>query len=222
MILWSLVAYKLPGPSAQPLRRCEPGESNCCPSLDVGSRESTAAAAVASSSGTMGASLSQDTAYLPDEVINNYRRSDDRDLRPISSGEPPALLQALRPRNLLTEEFVEVFSPSLWTLGCTSGTREKERGRVSSFEALAGCYLTSRNWDESSEKLLVTALFQVFDRSSKGSLSRVEMEILLRTSCQALTSLYRTKPVADYVLRDAVKKIFGDKKNGSGPKWRAS
>ena len=51
---------------------------------------------------------------------------------------------------------------------------------MSSFEALAGCYLTSRNWDESSEKLLVTALFQVFDRaSSKGSLSRVEMEILL-------------------------------------------
>ena len=32
---------------------------------------------------------------------------------------------------------------------------------MSSFEALAGCYLTSRNWDESSEKLLVTALFQV-------------------------------------------------------------
>ena len=43
---------------------------------------------------------------------------------------------------------------------------------MSSFEALAGCYLTSRNWDESSEKLLsATALFQVFDRSSKGSLS---------------------------------------------------
>ena len=29
----------------------------------------------------MGASLSQDTAYLPGDVVNNYRRSDDRDLR---------------------------------------------------------------------------------------------------------------------------------------------
>jgi hypothetical protein len=168
----------------------------------------------------MGASLSQDTAYLPDEVINNYRRSDDRDLRfRLALASHQRFYKHFDPAKLvLTEdEFVEVFSPSFVDARLHfRHLDEKERGRVSSFEALAGCYLTSRNWDESSEKLLVTALFQVFDRSSKGSLSRVEMEILLRTSCQALTSLYRTKPVADYVLRDAVKKIFGDKKNGSG------
>ena len=98
---------------------------------------------------------------------------------------------------------------------------EKERGRVSSFEALAGCYLTSRNWDESSEKLLVTALFQVFDRSSKGSLSRVEMEILLRTSCQALTSLYRTEAIRGLKWAETPSRRFlAIKRTGSrSEKW---
>ena len=85
VILWSLVAYKLLGPSAQPLLgAAEPGSNpTCCPSLGVGSlgAQPAAAAVAASSGGTMGASLSQDTAYLPEEVVNNYRRSDDRDLR---------------------------------------------------------------------------------------------------------------------------------------------
>ena len=133
----------------------------------------------------MGASLSQDVAYLPDEVINNYRRSDDRDLRfRLALASHQRFYKHFDPAKLvLTEdEFVEVFSPSFVDARLHfRHLDEKERGRVSSFEALAGCYLTSRNWDESSEKLLVTALFQVFDRSSKGSHSRVEMEILLRT-----------------------------------------
>lgn len=168
----------------------------------------------------MGASLSQDKAYLPEALLTNYRRSDDRDKRfRLALASHQRFYKHFDPAKLVLteEEFVEVFSPSFVDARVHFRHLDaKERGRVSSFEALAGCYLTSRNWDESSEKLLVTALFQVFDRSCLGTLSRVEMEIMLRTSCQALTSLYRTKPVADYVLRDAVKKIFGDKKNGSG------
>ena len=69
---------------------------------------------------------------------------------------------------------------------------------------------------------LVTALFQVFDRSSKGSLSRVEMEILLRTSCQALTSLYRTKPVADYKAGRRQKNIRRQEERSGRRSGRAS
>ena len=93
---------------------------------------------------------------------------------------------------------------------------EKERGRVSSFEALAGCYLTSRNWDESSEKLLVTALFQVFDRSSKGSLSQGGDGDSTQDVVPSFDIIIPNEAGGRLCTADAVKKIFGDKKNGSG------
>ena len=63
----------------------------------------------------MGASLSQDTAYLPEEVVNNYRRSDDRDLRfRLALASHQRFYKHFDPAKLVLteEEFVEVFSPS--------------------------------------------------------------------------------------------------------------
>ena len=113
-----------------------------------------AAAAVAESSGeTMGASLSQDVAYLPDEVINNYRRSDDRDLRfRLALASHQRFYKHFDPAKLVLneDEFHEVFSPSFVDARLHfRHLDEKERGRVSSFEALAVTFVpaaTSRTW----------------------------------------------------------------------------
>ena len=83
----------------------------------------------------MGASLSQDTAYLPEEVVNNYRRSDDRDLRfRLALASHQRFYKHFDPAKLvLTEdEFVEVFSPSFVDARLHfRHLDEKERGRVS-------------------------------------------------------------------------------------------
>ena len=139
----------------------------------------------------MGQATSQETSYLEDGVLKNYRRADDRDLRfRLALASHQRFYKHFDPAKLVLDEdeFAEVFAPAYHDPRAHfRHLDEKGRGRVSSFEALAGCYLTARNWDESSEKLLVTALFQVFDRSCLGTLSRVETEIMFRTCAQALT-----------------------------------
>ena len=168
----------------------------------------------------MGASLSQPTQHLPGDVLANIKRSKDRDYRfRMALSCHQRFYKHFDPAKLVLNrtEFCAVFAPAYGDPALHFAHLDAHgRGRVSSFEALAGCYLVARNWDDSSEKLLVTALFQVFDRSLIGTLSRVEMEIMLRTCAQALTTLYRCKPVADYVLRAVVRDVFGGKQR----RWR--
>ncbi|KAH8088685.1 hypothetical protein JL720_6637 [Aureococcus anophagefferens] len=150
----------------------------------------------------MGASLSQPTQHLPGDVLANIKRSKDRDYRfRMALSCHQRFYKHFDPAKLVLNrtEFCAVFAPAYGDPALHFAHLDAHgRGRVSSFEALSGAYLVARNWDDSSEKLLVTALFQVFDRSLIGTLSRVEMEIMLRTCAQALTTLYRCKPVADY------------------------
>ena len=164
----------------------------------------------------MGASLSQQTQHLPPEVLANYKRSGDRDYRfRMAMSCHQRFYKHFDPAKLVLNmtEFCDVFAPAYVDPRQHFAHLDANgRGRISSFEALAGVYLLARNWDDSSEKLLVTALFQVFDRSLIGTLSRVEMEIMMRTCAQSLTTLYRCKPVADYVLRAVVRDVFGGKK----------
>jgi hypothetical protein len=174
----------------------------------------------------MGASLSQPTQHLPDDVLANIKRSKDRDYRfRMALSCHQRFYKHFDPAKLVLNrtEFCAVFAPAYGDPALHFAHLDAHgRGRVSSFEALAGAYLVARNWDDSSEKLLVTALFQVFDRSLIGTLSRVEMEIMLRTCAQALTTLYRCKPVADYVLRAVVRDVFGGKQKTSGGRMSTS
>ena len=174
----------------------------------------------------MGASLSQPTQHLPGDVLANIKRSKDRDYRfRMALSCHQRFYKHFDPAKLVLNrtEFCAVFAPAYGDPALHFAHLDAHgRGRVSSFEALAGAYLVARNWDDSSEKLLVTALFQVFDRSLIGTLSRVEMEIMLRTCAQALTTLYRCKPVADYVLRAVVRDVFGGKQKTSGGRLSTS
>ena len=102
----------------------------------------------------MGSALSQPVGVLPAEVVSNYRRGGDREFRfRMALACHQVLYKKFDPSKLVLSEseFTEVFASAFVNPHAHFSYMDvHRRGRVSSFEQLAGVYLAARDWNASS------------------------------------------------------------------------